>query len=186
MKFLLLIVLGTLTLPVTIFAAPQDVPIQALLEARLEIPVIGVSAVVKDMGLTPAGAMAVPDNQIDSGWYSFGTRPGEVGSAVIGGHNTFARGPGVFSRLNELQVGDLLSVVDATGTTTSFIVRDIKTFNALDTNTGIFESETGTHLNLITCSGVWNPFTQSYTTRLVVFTDRVVHPTAIKIIMAGI
>lgn len=178
--------LGTLTLPVTIFAAPQEILIGALVEVRLEIPIIGVSAVVKDMGVTPAGAMAVPDNQIDSGWYSFGTRPGEVGSAVIGGHNTYDRGPGVFARLNELQVGDLLSVVDATGTTTSFVVRDIKTFNALDTNTGIFESETGAHLNLITCSGVWSPFTQSYTTRLVIFTDRVVPPTAIKTTMASI
>jgi len=34
-----------------------------------------------------------------------------------------------------------------------------------------FSPPAGSHLNLITCSGVWDAKTNSYTKRLVIFTD---------------
>jgi len=159
-------------------------PVKAVLkkpviaQARLSIPRIKVNAVIKDMGLTSDGAMAVPGNRVDVGWYSLGTRPGEMGSAVIGGHNRWDYGKvGIFIHLDKLVKGDVISIVDAKGASTSFVVREMRTYDALDTNTRpIFESESGSHLNLITCSGAWNPATNSYTTRLVVFTDLVQKP----------
>ena len=141
-------------------------------EAHLKIE---VDAVIKDMSVTSDGVMEVPSNRIDIGWFSFGTRPGKTGSAVIGGHNRFDSKSGVFVNLNQLEKGDVLSVVDAKGFSTSFVVRDMHIYDATDTNTGIFESQSGVHLNLITCSGDWNPLTKSYTKRLVIFTD-VVQP----------
>lgn len=146
-------------------------------EARLIIPRIKVNAVIKDMGLTNRGAMAVPNNRVDVGWYSFGTRPGETGSAVVGGHN-YWNGDAVFEDLNQLEIGDVLSVVDAKGVTLSFVVREMRTFDATEKNSGIFVSESGIHLNLITCSGVYNSKTKTYTTRLVVYTDLV--PTVLE------
>jgi LPXTG-site transpeptidase (sortase) family protein len=140
-------------------------------ETRLKITKIGVNAVIKNMGVTSAGAMAVPNNQVDVGRYGLGTRPGETGSAVIGGHNFWDSGAGVFANLNQLEPGDLISVVDAQGVSISFVVRETRTYDATDTNSGIFQSAGGVHLNLITCSGVWNPATQTFTQRLVVFTD---------------
>lgn len=140
--------------------------------ARIEIPKIRVNADIKDMGLTPAGAMAVPGNRVEVGWFKLGTRPGDKGSAVIGGHNRWASGDGVFVRLNELQIGDTLSVIDAKGVRTSFVVREIRSYDALDTDTAlIYHSDSGVHLNLITCSGDWDISTKSYTKRLVLFTD---------------
>ena len=144
---------------------------QKLAEAHLLIPRIKVDAIIKDMGLTSGGAMAIPGNRVDVGWFSLGTRPGEVGSAVVGGHNRWDDGTGVFIHLDQLKKGDLLSVVDAKGASTTFMVRDIRSFDALDEHSGIFSSESGVHLNLITCSGTWNPKTKSYTKRLVIFTD---------------
>lgn len=140
-------------------------------QAHLKIPKIGVNTVIKEMGVTSDGAMAVPGNRVDVGWFSLGTRPGQVGSAVIGGHNRFDGDGAVFADLNQLERGDVLSVVDAKGVSTSFVVRDMRTYDATDTNTGIFESESGAHLNLITCSGVWDPVTKTSTQRLVIFTD---------------
>ncbi len=151
--------------------AVKDVP-----AAHIRIPSIGVDAVIKEMGLTPEGAMAVPGNNYDAGWYDLGTRPGNAGSAVIGGHNRWADAPGVFSRLNELKQGDIVSVVDAEGAKTSFVVREMRTFDATDINSGIFKSETGAHLNLVTCSGVWDPTARTYSQRLVVFTDAIPVP----------
>jgi len=142
-------------------------------EAYLIIPRIKVKAVIKDMSLTSEGAMAIPDNRVDVGWFSLGTRPGEIGSAVIGGHNRWDLKVAVFNHLNQLKKGDILSVVDAKGISTSFVVRKMRTYDATDINTGIFASESGIHLNLITCSGVWDPITKSYTTRLVIFTDAI-------------
>lgn len=147
--------------------------VQKISEAHLKIPRIGVDAVIKDMGLTFDGAMAVPGNSIEVGWFSLGTRPGDIGSAVIGGHNNWDSKAGVFADLNQLQKGDVLSVVDAKGVSVSFVVRDIRTYDATDTNTGIFDSKSGVHLNLITCSGGWDPLTKSATKRLVIFTDMV-------------
>lgn len=142
--------------------------------ARLIIPKIGVNAVIRDMGVTVDGAMAVPANRVEVGWYRDGTRPGEAGSAVVGGHNRWDDAVAVFIRLDELNAGDVLSVVDAKGVTSSFVVREMRTYEAADPDSGIFDSVSGIHLNLITCSGEWNPLTDSYTTRLVVFTDLVV------------
>lgn len=151
--------------------------IKQIPEARLKISKIGVDAVIKNMGLTSEGAMAVPDNTIDVGWFSLGTRPGDTGTAVIGAHDFLNDKAGVFVNLNKLQKGDLLSVADSKGASTSFIVTDIRTYDATDKNTGIFESESGAHLNLITCSGDWDPITKSSKQRLVIFTD-VIHPTS--------
>lgn len=153
---------------------PVKSPPQALApQARLKIPKINVDAVIKEMGITPDGAMAVPGNRVDVGWFRFGTRPGQIGSAVIGGHNRWDGGVAVFHRLDQLKKGDIVSVVDAKGTSTSFVVRDMRTYDANDTQSGIFESVSGAHLNLITCSGTLDPVTQNYATRLVVFTDAI-------------
>jgi len=174
MGTILLVLLFSLLDFQTVSAKTVPIPVKTVQVpvAHLIIPRIKVNAVIKDMGVTLAGAMAVPGNRIEVGWYSPGTRPGEVGSAVIGGHN-FWNGSAVFRNLNLLKKGDVLSVVDAHGVTTSFVVRELRTFKATDSNSGIFTSENGIHLNLITCSGVWDPKTKSYTTRLVVYTDLV-------------
>ncbi len=150
-------------------AGPKAV--QKTFEAYLKIPKIGVNAAIKEMTVTSDGAMAVPNNRVDVGWFSYGTHPGETGSAVIGGHNEWNSGTGVFVNLDQLEKGDVLSVVDANGISTFFVVKYTRTFDATDADTGIFESENGIHLNLITCSGDWNPKTKSYTKRLVIFTD---------------
>ena len=170
--FSALIILGLVVMPALVLADNSD--IQKVSEVRLKISEIGVDAVIKNMGVTSDGAMAVPNNNIDVGWFSFGARPGETGTAVIGAHNRLNSKPGIFARLDELKKGDTLSVVNSSGTSIYFVVRDIHTYDALDTNTGVFESSgSGTHLNLITCSGAWDSKTKSHTTRLVIFTDLV-------------
>jgi LPXTG-site transpeptidase (sortase) family protein len=155
--------------------------VKVLPQAHLKIPEIGVDAVIKNMGLTSAGAMAVPSNGVDVGWFSLGTRPGQTGSAVIGAHNIFDSKAGVFARLDQLKVGDVLSVVDAKGVSISFVVSGTRVYDATDTNSGIFQSDSGVHLNLITCVGVVDPITKSSTKRLVIFTDAVLATNKIAI-----
>jgi len=100
----------TLGLATALFFASVPAPValaagavQKPLSARLIIPTIRVNAAIQEMGLTPDGAMAVPNNTIDVGWFEPGTHPGEVGSAVIGGHNRWGHRDAVFSHLDELK-----------------------------------------------------------------------------------
>lgn len=160
---------ATIPAPVANVAPEHHVPSP---HAHLLIPRIGVDAAIDDMGLTADGAMAVPDSTVTVGWFSLGTRPGDVGSAVIGGHNVWDGTAGAFTRLEELTIGDVMTVVDIHGVSTTFIVRATRTIDTDADATEIFTSyDNGAHLNVITCDGTWDNYTQQYAKRLVVFTD---------------
>lgn len=140
----------------------------------LKIPKIKVDAKILYLGLNRTGSMAVPTDIMNTGWYKYGTIPGNTGSAVIVGHLDGLRGqPGVFSELNKLQPGDNVSVVDDKGQTTTFVVRLLHTYAQTDTPSNVFTSADGAHLNLITCTGAWDATQHRYLRRLVVFTDKV-------------
>jgi LPXTG-site transpeptidase (sortase) family protein len=148
---------------------PQGLPV------RLQIPVIGVDSAIEDALITPDGRMDVPAGTIDVAWFALGPHPGEVGSAVIGGHYGIQNGvPFVFYKLDTLKVGDNVYIVDDANNTLTFIVRAIKSFARTADATTVFSSTDGVaHLNLITCEGIWNQVNGNYPDRLVIFTDLV-------------
>lgn len=138
---------------------------------RLKIPSINVDASVEYVGVTDKGEMAVPKDINDVGWFNLGPRPGEKGSAVIAGHIDGVRGePAVFAKLDKLKPGAILYIEDDKGATITFTVRESRIYNPGYAEE-VFSSGSGTHLNLVTCDGVWNGDKKSYTKRLVVFTD---------------
>jgi sortase A len=153
---------------------PQNVPqSNGGLPIRLTIPKIKVDAAVEYVGLTPQGAMDVPKGPADVAWFNLGPRPGEVGAAVIAGHEGWKDGiPAVFDNLYQLQKGDEFSVAVNNGTEITFVVRDIRTFGQGGDASAVFGASDGVaHLNLITCEGTWNKIQKSYSDRLVVFAD---------------
>lgn len=141
------------------------------LPVRLSIPKIGVDTSVLYMGLTASGDMEAPQTNEDAGWYKYGPRPGNTGSAVIAGH-VGVGSHAVFTQLNLLVKGDIVSVTDDKGQTISFVVREVRTFSRNTEPTEVFKSTTGAHLNLITCDGTWDAGESTYSERLVVFTDK--------------
>lgn len=152
--------------------------LQADLEAPglpliLKIPSIGVDSVVIDVGVDSNGAMEVPDGPTEVAWFEPGPRPGEVGSAVISGHYGWYNNISAeFDHLDEVKIGDHVTVEDDKGNVISFVVREIRSYDPASDATDIFTSEDGkAHLNLITCGGAWEETVQQYTQRLVVFTD---------------
>lgn len=146
---------------------------RASLPVRLKIPEIGVDAAVEYVGLTLDGAMGAPKGRTDVAWFNQGPRPGEKGSAVIDGHEGWKNDlPAVFDNLNQLKTGDEILVQDEAGAVKTFVVRDIKTFDKSGNAASVFASSDGkSHLNLITCEGVWNAALKSYSNRLIVFAD---------------
>lgn len=149
--------------------APQGFPV------RLKIPIIGVDSLIEDAVITPEGRMDVPEGSVNVAWFALGPHPGQVGSAVIGGHFGIKDGiPFVFYNLDKLRVGDKVYVLDDKGSTLAFKVRSISLLDRNADATSVFTSSDGlAHLNLITCEGVWNRVNDSYPLRRVVFADAI-------------
>lgn len=141
---------------------------------RLKIPGIMVDDAVEQVGVTTEGAMGVPKGPTGVAWFSLGPRPGEVGTAVISGHYGWKNGiPAVFDNLYKLHTGDKLYIEDEKGVVTTFVVRELRRFGENADASEVFTSHDGkAHLNLVTCEGVWNKFSKSYSKRLVVFADK--------------
>jgi LPXTG-site transpeptidase (sortase) family protein len=156
---------------------PQGLPV------RLQIPVIGVDSLIEDATITPDGRMDVPAGSVDVAWFALGPHPGQVGSAVIGGHYGIENGvPFVFYQLDKLKVGDNVFIIDDKNDTLAFVVRKIESFDRNADATPVFTSSDGlAHLNLITCEGVWNQVDGNYPQRLVVFTDQIPSEGAITV-----
>lgn len=144
------------------------------LPTRITIPRIRVDAQIVSVGLTPSGDMEVPKNPTDVAWFNLGSHPGEIGSAVLAGHYGWKDGiPAVFDDLHTLSAGDKIRIEDDKGTLTTFVVRELRTYGEHDDASEVFAADNGeAHLNLVTCSGIWNKGKKSYSSRLVVFADR--------------
>jgi LPXTG-site transpeptidase (sortase) family protein len=144
------------------------------LPVNLKIPKINVNADIEYVGLTSKGAVDVPKSVVKAGWFNQGPRPGEKGSSVIVGHfglKNFVTA--VFSDLYKLKKGDKIYVKDDKGVTASFVVRETRNYDPKADATYVFSSKDGkSHLNLITCEGIWNNITKTYSARLVVFADK--------------
>lgn len=147
---------------------------------RLKISGIGVDTSIKPVGLTVDGDMAIDDSIDSVAWYQAGPRPGEKGSAVIAGHYGWKDGQAsIFNELHTLKAGDSVTVYDEKQTETSFVVRETRDYDPEADATEVFRSNDGkVHLNLITCIGTWNKSLQTYSKRLVIFTD-MIDPTVI-------
>lgn len=141
----------------------------------LRIPAINVDAALDYVSLTSQGELGVPAGPNTAAWYDRGPRPGQPGNAVIDGHFGYKNNiPAIFDNLHKLQPGDSIFVVDDRGATTTFVVSSLQMYDQNASESSVFSSADGkSHLNLITCQGIWNQNQKSYSNRLVVFADKV-------------
>ncbi len=141
---------------------------------RLVIPSIGVNAPVETVGILNNGDLATPTHSpwTDVGWFVSGTQPGGQGSAVIDGHLDRPGGyPAVFWKLRDMQVGERVMVVSASGKTLNFEVTRVAFYAPQAAPIqAIFGNSGGAYLNLITCAGDWIPSQHQTTLRQVVYT----------------
>jgi len=162
-------VLGTTTPQLSVddenVFGPSELP------QRLIIPSLSVDAAIQEVGITKSGAMGIPTNFSDVGWYKFGTVPGQRGSAVIAGHkdNGLAL-PAIFNELHTLEENDSLYVKTESGSTIHFTIESIETYEytALPLKRIYSDADTA-RLVLITCIGEWIKVERTYDKRLVVY-----------------
>ncbi len=143
--------------------------------SRLKIPKLDLDAAIEHVGLTPTGAMEVPLDPHQAAWLTQSAKPGEKGVAVMNGHYGWRNStPALFDNLSALQVGDMLYVTDDSGAVISFIIREIRSYGREEDAASVFGSDDGkAHLNLITCEGTWDEVLDTYSKRLVIFSDKI-------------
>ncbi len=144
---------------------------QGISPSRLQIPAINVDAPVNATGLLDNGEMDVPNDIVSTGWFGNGYMPGEPGNSVIAGHVDGKNGPAVFYDIGKLNIGDEVLVTGDEGQELIFIVERVEVYPFDDSPIReIFGFSTGSHLNLITCTGEYNKEGSFYEDRLVVYT----------------
>lgn len=158
------------TAPSTSGDATSGAPNAVMAPIHLQIPAIKVDTSLTPLSLQGDGAIAVPTNFAEAGWYSGGTLPGDPGPAVVLGHVDSFRGPAVFYRLPELRPGDVVSIQRLDDTTVRFAVDALREFPKNQFPTDLVYGDTAAPtLRLITCGGSFDRKTRSYLDNVVVF-----------------
>lgn len=137
----------------------------------LTIEKLGIyNARVLAMGATPEGAMDVPDNIFDVGWYMGSSKPGFGGTAVIDGHNGGPNIHGVFKDLPILENGDLIKIERGDGKVFIYEVTENVEVPLASSNaymeTAFRSPVDGTEsVTLISCTGEWSQVQYTYLSR---------------------
>lgn len=146
-----------------------DVPTDHRAPARIDIPVIGVTADVEALLRNGDGSLDTPDVAERAGWYAEGIAPGELGPAVVVGHRDLGGEPAVFDRLADLAPGDQVMVTGRDGGATRFVVEAVAEVAKAEFPTRqVYGLDTRPLLRLITCSGSFDDVANSYQNNLIV------------------
>jgi sortase (surface protein transpeptidase) len=136
---------------------------------RIDIPRIGVSSSLIQLGRAADGTVEVPPPEV-AGWYAPGTRPGDPGSAVILGHVDSKHAPAVFYRLRELRRGDEVLIRRADGSALRFVVQRTQQYpKARFPTDDVYYPTLTPELRLVTCGGEFDNSWGHYLSNIIVF-----------------
>lgn len=137
----------------------------------LTIEKLGISkARVLPMGVNLNGELATPNNIYDVGWYDASGLPGFGGTMIIDGHNGGPHVLGVFKNLPDLAEGDVIEVERGDGQVFRYRVSESKAVALADSDAYMAVAATSPEPNresvtLISCTGEWSDYQQTYLSR---------------------
>jgi hypothetical protein len=146
-------------------------PTSATRPVRIVIPAIHVDASLVDLARGADGVLAAPpSDELDkAGWYAKGTVPGRIGPAVIAGHVDWVDRIAVFHRLDQLQEGDVITVVMNDGSKVRFGVDDVRKVSKFHFPTkSVYGPTPDAELRVITCGGPWDDARNIYSENVIV------------------
>jgi hypothetical protein len=155
-------------------SGPVDLQVARSTPVELNIPAIGVSVSLSQLGLNPDGTVQVPTDFQQPGWFQPGPSPGQDGSAVILGHVDSYQGPAIFFQLRSLVAGDQVDVTLADGVVAHFAVSTVAMYSKDQfPDQEVYGSKGYSALQLITCGGTFDNETGSYLSNIVAYTSLV-------------
>ena len=166
--------------PTTTAASPANIPLRpaappaaaAALPAPTSLTVAGTSInmTVVPVGVSPGGAMEIPERFDQAGWYRFGPAPGaDAGTAVIAGHIDTTSEQAPFSQLKTLAAGTAIQVgrLDAPPLVYRVVSVGLMSKDRFDGDS-LFR-RTGPHeLKVVTCGGRWLDEAKDYSDNVIV------------------
>lgn len=139
----------------------------------LEIPSIGVSTRVLQLGVKSDNSLAAPSNIHDAGWYTGSAKPtATAGAMLMDGHVSGPTKNGVFYDLKKLKAGDDIVVERGDGQRLTFAVMRVETIQVESVDMGeLMRSDDPSKLglNLITCGGLFDARTNTFRSQVLVF-----------------
>lgn len=138
----------------------------------LDIVKLHIHTRILSMGTEKNGALQVPWNIYDTGWYSRSAKPGELSAMLVDGHSGIGKVQGVFWNLMTLQPGDTIIITRGDGKQLSYAVAKVQTVQVQKVDmanmmTSLDSTRPG--LNLITCAGDRIPGTNELNERVEVY-----------------
>ena len=138
----------------------------------LEIESLGIGrSRVLPVGVTATGELGTPVSIFDVGWYEASSKPGGGKTSVIDGHNGGPTKTGVFKRLPELEIGEIIKITRGDGKIFNYKVVENEKISLDDANDymkekAMYSPESGKEsLTLITCTGEWSQEKRTYLSR---------------------
>jgi len=131
------------------------------------------TARIREVGLTPSGAMATLASIFDVAWYNNSSKPGNGGVLLMNGHNGGPNKDGVFKNLDQAKVGDIVSIERGDGVLFHYEVFENKIMTISEANDYMATMQK-THksgketLALISCTGEWSQSRRTFLSRAMV------------------
>jgi sortase (surface protein transpeptidase) len=156
-------------------------PMVSQIPLRVTVPAIGVDSTLVALGLNADRTIQVPplSQAKQAGYYRYGPTPGSQGPAVILGHIDGNGQKGVFYRLQDMIVGEQVTVGRADNETAVFTVYLVERAPKADFPTQkVYGPTSDAQLRLISCGGVLDRQAHSYLDNVIVFAIlTAAHPT---------
>ncbi|MCB5291629.1 class F sortase [Arthrobacter sp. SO3] len=125
---------------------------------------------IVEVGVSPDGAMEIPESFNEAGWYRFGPAPGAAaGAAVVAAHVDTTSDSAPFSQLKSLEPGTFVTVRREGAAPLTFRVTGVELMakDAFD-GASIFRRDGPHQLKLVTCGGRWLDEQQDYGDNVIV------------------
>jgi LPXTG-site transpeptidase (sortase) family protein len=141
----------------------------------LTIAKLDIHSSIDSVNLTEAGAMGVPSNIWNAGWYVGSSQPGQSGAVFIDGHSSSSRGA-LFGNLDTLVTGDQIEVERIDGTKVKYSVAKVSVVNRHDVDMTTMLQPYEPHkngLNIMSCVGDWIASEQTLKNRVLVYATQI-------------
>ncbi len=124
---------------------------------RVTVEGTGIELEVIPVGQEPNGAMTLPDNHYQAGWYRFGPAPGSSrGAAVLAAHVDSRTEQLPIADLDEVPAGTPVTVTRSDGSVLRYATENVRNIpKASLTEFDLFNRDGAPRLELVTCGGKW-------------------------------